>query len=82
VRVTIFVCGVPPTGVATTVICEVPNAVAGATVTKVDAGDNATGDVATTVTVAGFGTLAGVVYSPLASIVPFAAPPGTLHVTL
>jgi hypothetical protein len=77
-----FVCGVPPAGEATTVICEDPKAVAGETVTKVDAGLPATGDVATTVTVAGFGTLAGVVKSPLASIVPFDAPPITLHVTL
>jgi hypothetical protein len=60
-RVITSACGVPPAGVATAVIGVVPKAVAGETVTKADAGVDATGEVATTVTVEGFGTLAGVV---------------------
>jgi hypothetical protein len=37
--------------------------------------------VARTVTVAGFGTVAGAVNKPLAAIVPFPAPPSTDQVT-
>ena len=38
-------------------------------------------EVAVTVTCAGLGTVDGAVYSPLAEIVPLAAPPVTLQVT-
>ena len=38
-------------------------------------------NVAITVTCAGFGTLAGAVYSPVEEIAPFDVPPATLHVT-
>ena len=65
---------------AVTVICDAPKAVGVATVTKADA--DAVGDVAVTVTVTGYGTASGAVYSPVPSIVPFAFPPVIAHVTL
>jgi len=77
----------PPTAAAVTVICDVPNAVGSATVTKVDPGSVAAADVAVTVTVAGLGTTAGDVYDAcawlagLTTIVPFVLPPVTPQVT-
>jgi len=76
--------------------CCVPKfvtvAALGATLTEVDiqdvtvtvAGDDfveSACEVAVTVTCAGFGTVAGAVYSPALEIVPLAAPPATLQVT-
>ena len=81
-RVTKAECGPPPAAVAVTVICEAPKPVAGATVTKVDPGVAAAVEVAIIVTVAGFGTVAGAVYSPVASMEPFTLPPLTVQVTL
>jgi hypothetical protein len=81
VNVTTSPCAAPPAAVAVTVICDAPNAVGVATVTKVDPGVVVAADVAVTVTVAGFGTTAGAEYSP-PSTVPFALPPVTAQVTL
>jgi hypothetical protein len=81
VRVTTSPCAVSPAAVAVTVICDVPSTVGAATVTKEDPGSPAAG-VAVTVTVAGSGTTAGGVYSPVPPIVPFALPPLTAQVTL
>jgi hypothetical protein len=82
VNVTGSPCAAPPAAVAVTVICVVPSAVGVATVTNVDPGDVAAADVAVTVTVAGFGTTAGAVYSPVPSTVPLVLPPMTAQVTL
>jgi hypothetical protein len=83
ISVTTSPCAAPPAAVAVTVICDVPNAVGVSTFTVADPDFvvSATA-VAVTVTAAGFGTTAGVVYSPVASTVPFAFPPVTAHVTL
>jgi hypothetical protein len=82
VNVTTFPCADPPASVAVTVICDAPNAVGVATVTKLDPGADAAGDVAVTVTVVGLGTNAGLEYSPVPSTVPFTLPPTTTQVTL
>jgi hypothetical protein len=63
-------------------MCDVPKAVGVSTFTVAKPGDGAAGDVAVTVTAAGFGTTAGAVYSPDAFTVPFALPPVTAQVTL
>src|SRR6266446_4662078 len=71
---------VPPTMPLT---CQL-TAVLGApfTVTDADADFVASAcAVAVTVTCAGFGTVAGAVYSPLLEMVPLEAPPAMLHVT-
>ncbi len=62
--------------------CDIPSGVAAITNADADPCDPATGGVAVTVTVAGFGTNAGELYEPLPSTVPFAFPPVTAHVTL
>lgn len=82
VNVTTSPCEAPPAATAVTLICDVPNAVGVATVTKVDPGKAASADVAVTVTVAGLGTTAGAVYRPVPSTVPFELPPVTAQVTL
>jgi hypothetical protein len=64
VSITTSPCAAPPAAVAVTVICDVPSTVGAATVTKDDPAVPAAG-VAVTVTVAGFGTTAGGVYSPV-----------------
>lgn len=50
--------------------------------TVADPGPDACEDVPVTVTDAGLGATVGDEYSPFASIVPFAAPPVTAHVTV
>ena len=82
ISVTTSPCAAPPTAAAVTVICDVPTAVGASTFTVADPGAVASADVAVTVTVAGFGTNAGVVYSPVPSTVPFVVPPATAQVTL
>jgi hypothetical protein len=82
VNVTTSACVAPPAAEAVTVICDVPKLVGVASVTRVDPGELASADVAVTVTVAGLGTTAGVVYSPVPSTWPFAPPPVTAHVTV
>jgi hypothetical protein len=82
VSVTTSPCGAPPAAVAVTVTCDVPTAVGAATVRKADPGAAPVAGIAVTVTVAGFGTTAGGVYSPVPPIVPFALPPVTAQVTL
>ena len=82
IRVTTSPCAAPPAAIAVTVICDVPNRVGVCTVTAADPGEVAAADAAVTVTVAGFGTSAGAVYSPVASTAPFALPPVTAQVTL
>jgi hypothetical protein len=60
----------------------VPAAVAAVTVTLADPDFVASAcEIAVTVTVAGFGTVAGAVYIPPLEILPFAVPPLTLQVT-
>lgn len=81
VNVTRSECAAPPVAVAVTVICDVPNAVGVATVTKVDPGKVASADEAVTVTVTGFGTTAGAVNNPVPFTVPLALPPVTAQVT-
>jgi hypothetical protein len=61
---------------------DVPRGVALLRVTVADPGEIAKVDVAVIVTVAGFGLTEGAMYIPLASIVPFALPPVTAHVTV
>jgi len=83
VKVTTFPCDAPPAAVAVTVICEVPNPVGVSTFTVAEPDFVASAAaVAVTVTTAGFGTTAGVVYSPVPSTEPFALPPVTAQVTL
>ena len=82
INVTPSPCAAPPAAVAVTVICDVPNPVGASTVTAADPGEVASADVAVTLTAAGFGVAAGVVYNPVPSTVPFAPPPATVHVTL
>lgn len=82
ISVTMSGFGAAPTAVAVTVICQAPNLVGVAKFTRADPGAVAAADVAVTVAVAGLGTTAGAVYSPLASTVPFAFPPATAQVTL
>jgi len=83
ISVTTSACDAPPAAVAVTVICDVPNPVGVSTFTVADPDFVASAAaVAVTFTAAGFGTTAGVVYSPVASTVPFAFPPATAHVTL
>ena len=81
ISVTTSPCAAPPTAVAVTVICDVPTAVGAFTFTEADPAVPVA-VVAVTVTVAGFGTDAGAVYSPVPSTVPFALPPVTAQVTL
>jgi len=59
----------------------VPAAVAAVTVTLADPDFASASEVAVTLTVAGFGTVAGAVYIPPLEILPFAVPPSTLQVT-
>jgi len=83
ISVTTSPCAAPPAAVAVTVICEVPKPVGVSTFTVADPDLVASAAaVAVTFTAAGFGTTAGVVYSPVPSTVPFALPPVTAQVTL
>ena len=82
ISVTTSACDAPPAAAAVTVTCVVPTAVGACTVTADDPGDAASADVADTVTLDGFGTTAGAVYSPVAFTVPFVVPPVTAQVTL
>jgi hypothetical protein len=80
--VTLAVWVAAPVCKAVTVIWKLPSAVGVATVTKVDPGAAAAVEAAVRVTVAGFGGVAGDVYNPLPSTVPFTLPPTVDQATL
>lgn len=61
ISVTTLACAVPPAAVAVTAICVVPKAVGTASVTNAEPPVVASVEVAVTVAVCGFGTMAGAV---------------------